>query len=62
MPLSTHTLGTYQVNELTRNSSMNSQPQSSQLAELLWTNPGLKSGVSVRELTSIKKKKSAGED
>ena len=39
-------------NELTRNSSGNTQPQSSQLAEPLWTDPGLKSGISVRELIS----------
>ena len=32
--------------ELTRNSSRNTRPQSSQLAEHLWTNPGLKSGIS----------------
>ena len=30
--------------------------QSSQLAELLWTDPGLKSGISVRELISARKK------
>ena len=34
-----------------------SGPQSSQLAEPLWTDPGLKSGVSVRELISTSKKK-----
>ena len=44
-------------NELTRNSSGNTQPQSSQLAELLWTDPDLKRGISVRELISTKKKK-----
>ena len=32
-------------NELTRNSSGNTQSQSSQLAEPLWTDPGLKSGI-----------------
>ena len=56
-------------NELTRNSSGNAQSQSSQLAKPLWTNPGVKSGISVRKLISIeggggekekKKKKSAG--
>ena len=35
----------------------NIRPQSSQLAELLWTNPGRKSGISVRELISTLKKK-----
>ena len=39
-------------NELTRNSSGNTQLQSSQLAEPLWTDPGLKSGVSLRKLIS----------
>ena len=33
--------------ELTRNSPGNTRPQSSQLAEPLWTDPGLKSGISV---------------
>ena len=41
----------YQGNKLTRNSSGN-WPQSSQLAEPLWTDPGLNSGISVRELIS----------
>ena len=36
--------GNLSGNELTRNSSGNSWPQSSQLAEPLWTDPGLKSG------------------
>ena len=49
MPLSRHSVG---GNELTRNSSKNTQLQSSQLAELLWTDPGLMSGISVRELIS----------
>ena len=40
-------------NELTRNLSGNTWPQSSQLAEPLWTGPGLKSGISVHELISI---------
>ena len=30
---------------------------SSQLAELMWTDPGLKRGISARELISIEKKK-----
>ena len=51
---------TYQGDELTRNSSRNTRPQSSQLAQLLWTDPGLKSGIGVRELISTLKKKSAG--
>ena len=54
-------VGTYQGNELTRNSSGNSQPQPSQLDEPLRTDPCLKSGIGVRELISTfkKKKKSA---
>ena len=34
-------------NEFSRNLSGNTQPQSSQLAESLWTDPGLKSGIGV---------------
>ena len=44
-------------NELTRNLSGNIQPQSSQLTEPLWTDPGIKSGISVYELISALKKK-----
>ena len=44
-------------NELTRNWSGNTRLQSSQLAEPLWTDPGLKSGISLRELISTLKKK-----
>ena len=43
--------------ELTRNSPGNTQSQSSQLAESLWTGPGLRSGLSLRELISTFKKK-----
>ena len=71
MPLCRHSVGTYQLvswcfepsqgnlsgNELTRNSSGNIRSQSSQLAESLWTDPGLKSGIIVRELISTFKKK-----
>ena len=38
--------------ELIRNLSGNTRLQPSQLAELLWTDPGLKSGISLRELIS----------
>ena len=38
--------------ELTRNLSGNIWPQSSQLVEPLWTDPGIKSGINVRELIS----------
>ena len=44
-------------NKLTCNSSANTQLQSSQLAEPLWTDPSLKSGLSVRKLISTLKKK-----
>ena len=60
MPLCKHCVGAYQGNELTRNSVGNTRLQSTQLAETLWTDPGLKSGISVLELISnLKKKKSA---
>ena len=49
--------GNLSGNELTRNLSGNSRPQSSQLAKPLWTDLGLKSGISVRELISTKKTK-----
>ena len=49
--------GNLSGNELTRNLSGNTRLQSSQLAEPLWTDPGLKSGISVRLLISTKKKK-----
>ena len=55
--LSRRTVGTYQGNELTRNSPRSTRPQSSHLTELLWTDPGLKSGIAVRELTSTSEKK-----
>ena len=37
-------------NQLIRDLSGNIQPQSSQLVVPLWTDPGIKSGISVREL------------
>ena len=43
--------------ELTGKLSGNIWPQSSQLAEPLWTDPGLKSGISVCKLISTLKKK-----
>ena len=59
MPLSRRSVGNLSGNELTRNSSGNTRSQSSQLAEPLWTDPGLKSGISVRELISTVKRKKA---
>ena len=44
--------GNLSENELTCNSSGNTRLQSSQLTEPLWTDPGLKSGISLRELIS----------
>ena len=44
-------------NELTRNLSESIQLQLSQLAEPLWTDPGTKSGISVRELFSTLRQK-----
>ena len=55
--LSRHSVGSYQGNKLTSNSPWNIRPQSSQLAEPLWTDPDIKSGISVRELISTQKKK-----
>ena len=49
--------GNLSGNELTRNSSENTRLQSSQLAELLWTDPDLKSGIRVREIISTLKKR-----
>ena len=57
MPLSRQSVGTLSGNELTGNSSGNTQSQSSQLTEPLWTDPGLNSGISVHELISTLKKK-----
>ena len=42
-------------NELTHNSSRNTRSQTPLLAEPLWTDPGLKSGISVCELISTSK-------
>ena len=58
MPLSRHSAETYQ-----ETSSHATRQQLSQLAELVGTDPGLRSGITVRELIFEKKKegkKSAG--
>ena len=58
MLLSKAYCGNLSGNELTRNSLENSRSQSSQLAEPLWTDPGLKSGIIVRkQISTLKKKK-----
>ena len=57
--------GNLSENELTLNLSGNLQLQSSQLAEPLWTDPGIKIGISVRKLVSPsppKKKALAGNE
>ena len=67
MSLSRHSVGLLSGNEFTRDSSGINRSQSSQLAEPLWTDPGLKSGFSVCKLIStlrkektVKKKVQAG--
>ena len=52
MPLCRQSVGAYQETR-----SHATRPQSSQLAEPLWTDPGLKSGISVHDLISTLKKK-----
>ena len=47
-------------NDCTYNPSGHTLPQSSQLTEPLWTDPNLRSGISVHNLISTFKKKSAG--
>ena len=44
-------------NVLTCNLSGKIRPQSSQIAESLWTDPGIKSGINVCDLVSTSKKK-----
>ena len=58
--LNMHTLLTQQslsgltmLSSIVWDSSGNTQPQSSQLTEPLWTDPGVKSGISVCELISV---------
>ena len=58
MPLSRQSVGTYQETS----SRATHQGTLGQLAEPLWTDPDLKSGISLRELvTTLKKKNSDGE-
>ena len=45
------------MNELTCNLSGNTRPQSFELAELLWTDSGIMSGISAYELICTFKKK-----
>ena len=53
MPLCRHSVGTYQE------TSTHAICQGT-LGQPLWADPGLKSGISVRELISTLKKKSTG--
>ena len=55
MPLCRHSVGTCQ--EMTHATRQRTRPQSSRLTGPLWTDPGLKTGISVRDLISTKKKK-----
>ena len=55
MPLCRHSVGT--CHEMS--SSGNTRPQSSQLAEPLWTDPGRKSGISAHDLISTLKRTKA---
>ena len=63
MPLRRHSVGTYQKmsSHTTCQGTTYSRPQLSQLAEPLWTGPGLKSGISVCDLLPKKTKKSRQE-
>ena len=62
MPLSRQCVETYPETSSHANLSGNILTQSSQLAEPLWTDPGLKSGISVRELVFTSKKKKEEEE
>ena len=59
MLLSRHSVGTYQETNSHATRQGDTRSQSSQIVEPLWTDPGLKSGISALVLISIKKKKSA---
>ena len=49
-------------NEFMRNSSGNTQSQSSKPVKSLWTDPGLKSGINVHKLISTLKKAQVGNE
>ena len=62
MPLPRHSVGTYQE-QSSHAIRQGTLGQSSQFAEPLWTDRGLKSGISVRELIStLKQKAQAGNE
>ena len=52
MSLSRLSVGTYRETSSHATSSGNIRPKSSQLAEPLWIDPGIESGISERELIS----------
>ena len=56
MPLSRHSVGIC-LETSSHATCQGTLGQSSQLAEPLWTDPGVKSGISVRKLISTLKKK-----
>ena len=53
MPLCRHSVGTYQENDLTLNWSGHTRPQSSQLAEPLWTDSRLTNGIGAVSYTHL---------
>ena len=55
--LSRHRVETYQETSWHATCQENIRPHSSQLAEPLWTDPGIMSGISDRELITTSKKK-----
>ena len=62
MSLSRHSVGSYQKTSSPA-TRQGTPSQSSQLTEPLWTEPGLKSGISERDLIStLKKKAQAGDE
>ena len=60
MPLSRHSVGTYQETSSYATRQENTRPKSFQLVSSLWTDPDVKSGISVRELISTLKKCAGG--
>ena len=60
MPLCRHGVETYQEMNLHATRQRTLGQQSSELADPLWTDPGLKSESCVGDLISVKKKKRAG--
>ena len=61
VPLTRHSVGTYPAMS-SQATFQGTWPQSPQLAEPLWTDPGLKSGIRVRKRISTQKKAQAGNE